>query len=329
MGEFDWIARYFVPLAAGVDGALGLKDDAALIPIDADRSLAVTVDAIVAGRHFLPHDRPDHVARKLLRVNLSDLAAMGATPAYAFLTTAWPLEVEESWIARFADGLKADLDRFGLGLGGGDTVATDGPATFTLTALGWIDPAKAIRRSGARVGDRIWVSGTIGDGAFGLRVATGEADWLERPLATQLLERYRLPEPRLGLGQTLAGTATAGLDVSDGLLQDLGHLARASGVALEISSAAIPCSAAASRFLATGAGTLIEAVTGGDDYELAFTAPDEPAIHDRLAVLAVQTATPVTAIGHVVEEDPSLPAIRFRDIAGGLIAVDRAGFRHF
>ncbi len=329
MGEFDWIAQYFRPLTEGVSEALGLADDAALIESGAGHGWAVTVDAVVAGKHFLPNDPLDLVARKLVRVNLSDLAAMGADPAFAFLTTAWPTGTRDEDVAAFARGLGQDLKAFCLALAGGDTVSTDGPFTASLTALGRVAPAEAIRRSGAKIGDGVWISGTIGDGAFGLAAAKGDLGALDAQTVAALAGRYRLPRPRLALGAALKGLATAGLDVSDGLIQDLGHIAAASGVALDISLAAVPLSKAAQAVIGVSEADLTHAVTGGDDYELAFTMPDTAEARARLALASARTATPVTHIGDVVAPDPLLPAVRPRDARGNLVALEREGYRHF
>ncbi|MGF1456213.1 MAG: thiamine-phosphate kinase [Alphaproteobacteria bacterium] len=327
MGEFDWIAQYFRPLTDGVSEALGLADDAALIQTAPGEGWAVTVDAIVAGKHVLPDDPLGLVARKLIRVTLSDLAAMGAEPAFAFLTTAWPTGTRDEDVAAFARGLGEDLKAFGLALAGGDTVSTDGPFTATLTALGRVDPRTALRRFGARAGDGVWVSGTIGDGAFGLLAARGDLAAADPRTVAALAERYRLPRPRLALGAALKGLATAGLDVSDGLVQDLGHIAAASGVALDISLAAVPLSEAARAVIDAGFADRAAAVTGGDDYELAFTLPDTA--RACLALASARAATPVTRIGHVVEADPGLPPVRVRDDEGRLVPLQDGGYRHF
>ncbi|HYF06153.1 MAG TPA: thiamine-phosphate kinase, partial [Acetobacteraceae bacterium] len=259
--EFSLIARHFGPLAG--PGALGLADDAALLDPPAGKQLVLAADAMVEGVHFLAADPPETVGRKLLRVNLSDLAAMGAAPLGYLMTTAFGRGMDEAWIAGFAAGLAEDQRAFGLSVLGGDTVVTPGPACFSLTILGSVEPGRAIRRAGARPGDEVWVSGSIGDGALGLLVLAGQvavgmppsrpspasagegvsdpSERLRGPLhaghAAFLAERYRLPQPRLALGQAVAAHVSAGMDVSDGLVQDLGHLCRAAGCGAEIAAA--------------------------------------------------------------------------------------------
>ena len=260
--EFDRIARHFRPLAG--PGSLGLTDDAAVFAPPAGRELVMTADAMVEGVHFLPGTAPDLVARKLLRVNLSDLAAMGAAPLGYLVTISVPRALGDDWFAGFAAGLRADQAAFGIALLGGDTTQTPGALTLSLTAVGHVAPGSAILRSGAQAGDWLWVTGTIGDGALGLHAARGElADpdgWLRG--------RYDLPTPRLGL--PLAGWAHAAADVSDGLFQDLGHICRASGVAAVVEAERIPLSPAA---MAAGPAWRELAWIGGDDYELLLAAP--------------------------------------------------------
>jgi thiamine-monophosphate kinase len=253
--EFDRIARHFRPLAG--PGALDLQDDAAVLMPPAGRELAIAADAMVAGVHFLPSDPPDLVARKLLRVNLSDLAAMGAEPLGYLTTISVPRDTPDSWFAAFAAGLAFDQAEFGIAVLGGDCTSTPGPVSLSLTILGHVAPGCAIRRSGARAGDEVWASGTIGDGALGLLAAQGKLPDRDGYLAG----RYRLPLPRLGLAR--AGLTNAAMDVSDGLVQDLGHLCRASGVSAEIAAADVPLSPQG-----RAAGDLTRCLTGGDDYEL-------------------------------------------------------------
>ncbi len=288
--EFDRIARHFRPLAAA--GGLGLGDDAALLTPPAGRELVLSADALVAGVHFLPRDPPDLVARKLLRVNLSDMAAMGAEPFAYLLTVSVPRATPDAWFAAFASGLAADQAEFGVALLGGDTTSTPGPVSLSLTIIGAVAPGQALSRAGARAGDEIWVSGSIGDGALGLLAAQGA---LADPTGF-LAGRYRLPRPRLALGMRLFGIASATMDVSDGLVQDLGHICRASGVGALLAAAAVPLSAAAR---AAGPERLALCLTGGDDYELLFTAPPER----RAALLSAAAAADlaVTRIGICTE----------------------------
>jgi thiamine-monophosphate kinase len=321
LGEFGRIRRFFAPLAG--PGGLGLLDDAALVDCRPGHRLVMTVDAMVEGVHYLPDDPPDLVARKLLRVNLSDLAAMGARPLHYLLTTALPKTVGDDWVARFAAGLAKDQRVFGVDLLGGDSVATPGPAALTLTAIGEVECGGEIRRSGARPGDRVWVSGTIGDAFLGLKVLRGEhADLTDADRAT-LVARFRLPEPRTALGPRLAGIAHAMLDVSDGLLADLGHICETSGVGATVRLAALPLSAAAQRLVAARPALAAQLATGGDDYELLFAAPAEASAAIRR--LSAELALPISEIGTIEAGE----AVRLIDPAGKPVPVGNAGWRHF
>ena len=314
LDEFGRIARFFAPLAAGFPGALGLTDDAALVAPGAGREFVVTTDALVADVHFRSIDPPDLIARKALRVNLSDLAAMGAAPVCYTLATILPESCGEAWLSAFVRGLAADQAEFGIVLAGGDSVRTPGPATLSVTAIGSVETGRALRRSGARPGDRVYVSGTIGDGALGLAVLAGRlADDSDGTLAG----RYLLPQPRLGLGQALVGRASAALDVSDGLVADLGHIAATSGGRIVIDSERVPLSPAARAALAADPRLMETILTGGDDYELAFTAAD--ALPDAIA------GVPVACIGRV--EAGSGVAVLDRE--GRPVTLFAGGYRHF
>ncbi len=320
--EFALIARLFRPLAASYPGALGLTDDAGLIEVPAGRRLVVTTDAMVAGVHFLPDDPADLIARKLLRVNLSDLAAMAAEPLGIVLAAAFPRHLDAAWMDAFAAGLGADLQAFGVALIGGDTVATPGPLTLTVTAFGSVAPGCELRRSGAKAGDRVWVSGTIGDAFLGLAVLQ---DRLAAPAgaAAELARRYRVPEPRCGLGPRLAGVAGAGMDVSDGLLADLGHICAASGLAAVVDAEAVPYSAAALAAIDGRPDLRLQSLGGGDDYELLFTAP--PEADSALRRIAAETGVPLTPIGVMVEGS----GVRLTDSKGRELTPPRSGYRHF
>lgn len=322
LDEFSLISRLFAPLAANHAGALSLEDDCALFPGPDGQEWAVTADAMVAGVHFLPDDPPDLIARKLLRVNLSDLAAMGATPRFILMTCAFPESVGEDWLNRYADGLAADCAQFSLTLIGGDTVSTPGPLTLSMTAIGILPKGTAILRSNARSGQSIWVSGTIGDGAFGL-LAARRGD-LDEPHRSDLLGRYRLPRPRVALGQALRGIAAACMDVSDGLAADLGHICRASGVGAEIEAASVPLSGAVRAAIAAGWGEGVEtALTGGDDYELLFTSP--PEMSGEILQLARRLSLNLTPIGRIVDGD----GVRVLGPDGSEMILTRAGYTHF
>ncbi len=316
-GEFALIDELLKPLAQGFPGALGLTDDAALVDVPAGKSLVIAKDAIVAGVHFLVDDPAEAVAQKLLRVNLSDLAAMGAAPLAYLTVIAKPKDLDDAWLAGFASGLGLDQKRFGLSLIGGDIVSTPGPLSLSCTILGLVEKGRALRRSTARPGDVIWVSGTLGDAALGLRVIKGLAATEDE--AFYLVERYRRPEPRLALGQRLLGLAHSAIDVSDGLLADLGHILEESTVGGRIEADRLPISAVAHGL----PGWLEAALGGGDDYELLFTAPESatPAIEALAGELGLRLA----AIGRI-DTGPGLEVV---DATGAPLTVEAHGWRHF
>lgn len=308
-GEFDWIARLLRPLTRGAPEALDLLDDAAVIPSRPGFDLIVTKDALVAGVHFLEGDPLDLVARKLLRVNLSDLAAKGAEPYGYFLTTAWPTGATWADRERFVTGLAEDGATYGLSLLGGDTVVTPGPLSLTATMLGWVPHGEAVLRRGARPGDLLAVSGPIGDGWLGLKAARGEiAD-------ASLAERYRLPSPRTDLREALRAHARAAADVSDGLLADAGHIATASGCAARIDLDRVPLSPGAAAWLAgqtDAAAALAALATGGDDYQIVCALAPERPVPAGLTVVGVFAAGQgVTAL-----------------FEGAPVSIDRLGWTH-
>jgi len=307
--EFSEIARLFRPLTGGAAGAFDLLDDAAVVPGRPGFDLVVTKDAIVEGVHVPIGERPDLIARKLVRVNLSDLAAKAAEPFGCFLAVAWPSSFAAAEREAFAAGLGDDLKAFGVALLGGDTVSTPGPFTASLTALGWVAQGAMVRRAGASVGDILAVSGTVGDGALGLMAARGEIDDPDGWLAG----RYRLPTPRLDLRASLRRSATAAADVSDGLVADAGHIAEASGRGLRIDLEALPLSPAARRWLEAQpdrAAALLRLATGGDDYEVVCTATGGP-------------PAGFTAIGQVTAGDE----VEVR-LEGVRLDVAQGGWRH-
>lgn len=323
LSEFDLIARYFAPLAAGFPGALGLADDAALIDVTPGTRLVATTDALVAGVHFLPDDPADRVARKLLRVSLSDLAAMGAVPRAYLLVAAFPTDINPDWLQGFAAGLAADQAEFGIVLAGGDTVAAGGALTLAVTALGEVAWGRELRRSTAQPDDLIFVSGTLGDSALGLAVLRGEAPSLMAAARAAARDRYQLPQPRLALGGRLAGLASAAIDISDGLVADLGHICAGSGLAARIESAHLPLSAAGHAALAADPSFLISALTGGDDYELLFTVAAHDA--DRVSALAAALDLRLTLIGKMTTGH----GVRVVDADGVDITPTGSGYRHF
>lgn len=321
IGEFERIRRFFAPLAA--PGGLGLLDDAALVDCRAGRQLVVTADAIIEGVHFLPDDPAETVARKLLRVNLSDLAAMGARPLHYLMTTALPAARGADWIAAFAKGLEEDQRRFQVSLLGGDSVATPGPAALSLTAIGEVPTGMGVKRSGGVAGDLVWVSGTIGDASLGLGVLRGAYPQLAPECRAALVSRFRIPEPRVELGPRLVGLANAMIDVSDGLLGDLGHICETSHVAARLELEALPLSPAARAVVDRQADLRASLAVGGDDYELLFTAP--PSASAAITELSAELGLPITLIG-VVEPGEG---VRLVDADGRTVPVADAGYRHF
>jgi len=324
-GEFDLIARYFAPLAAGAPGAFGLRDDAAAIEVAPGRRLVATADALVAGVHFMVGDAPGDIAAKMLRVNLSDLAAMGAEPRAYLMTLALPESVDDDWLAAFASELSAEQNRFGITLIGGDTVATSGPLTLSVTALG--EAETVLRRDGARAGDTVFASGTIGDAALGLALLNDPSAAWTRALAAgdadHLIARYRRPEPRLRLGQRLIGLAGAAIDVSDGLVADLGHICEVSRLGARLRAADAPLSPAARRALQADPSLRNTVLAGGDDYELLFTAPPDKT--EAVATLAADIALALTPIGDIVAGE----GVTVLDETGAPIHLNQTGYRHF
>src|ERR1700726_3682498 len=324
-GEDSLISRYFRPIATD-PGAFDLDDDAAVVKTPGE-DIVVTTDAIVEGVHFLPDDPPDTVARKALRVNLSDLAAKGASPAGFVLTLALR-SADDAWLTAFARGLGEDAGLFGCPLLGGDTVSTPGPLTISITAFGRVPEGRMVHRSGAKPGDRVVVTGTIGDAALGLDVLKGgpvAAALADDAVAeAALVGRYRVPQPRNALAKAVREHASAAMDVSDGLAGDLAKLCEASGVSAVIDAPSIPLSAAAATLLARGTVGIATLVSGGDDYEVLCAIPEgsfEAFAHEaKLARVAV------TSIGTVIAGS-SLP--RFLDGEGREIPLPRRPYSHF
>jgi len=318
MNEFELIARFFSPLSGA--GAFGLKDDAAVIPAQPGFDLVVTTDAIAEGADFFADDPADGVAKKALRVNLSDLAAKGAAPFGYLLNLSLPPDVTEEWLARFASGLEADQRRYGLSLLGGDTGR--GPLTIIITAFGFVPEGGMIRRDGARPGDDVYVTGTVGDSGGGLALCRGDGKGLDAEQRAFLIGHYRLPEPPMALGPRLCGVARASVDISDGLVADLAHVARASGVRLAIEAKAIPRTTALRALWGDGAEAILRAATAGDDYQIAFTAAADRA--QEVMVEAGRNGTTVTRIGSVTAGEGVALLLN-----GEELAVPRPGYRHF
>lgn len=321
--EFEAIARLLRPLAADAPEALDLADDAAVVPPRPGFELVVSADAMVAGVHFLEDDPLDLVARKLLRVNLSDLAAKGAEPYAYLLAAAWPASCGWPERQRFVRGLREDQEAYGIKLLGGDTSSTPGPLTLSLTILGWTPRGAMVRRTGAQPGHRVLVSGTIGDGWLGLQAAQGRLEHLGEG-AGWLADRYRLPRPRVELIEALRANATAAADVSDGLIADAGHVAEASGVGLVLQLGRLPLSAAAEVWVERQpdrARSLMRLASGGDDYEVVCTCV--PGAARDLIAEAGRAGIALADVGEVVE------GARVRvELDGIEVPVERTGWRH-
>lgn len=307
--EFELIARHFARSTRHTE--LGVGDDGALIAPTTGCELVVSTDMLVEGTHFLPDTSAEDLGWKTLAVNVSDLAAMGARPRWATLAASLP-EADDAWIAAFARGFFACAETFGVDLIGGDT--TRGPRNFCVTIFGELARGTALRRSGANAGDDVWVSGRPGRAALGLAHLQGRLD-LDEARRVDCVAALQRPQPRVTLGLGLVGLATAAIDVSDGLLADLGHILTASGLAASL-EIAIPPAPTFERdaWLA-----------GGDDYELLFTAP--PARRDAIQRLALQIGVPLERIGSLTPGEPG--AIVLRDSAGQPVAIGRRGYDHF
>jgi thiamine-monophosphate kinase len=322
LGEFALIDRYFRPLA-GDPGTFGLSDDAACYRQRPGDDLVLTADMLAAGVHFFADDPPDSIARKALRVNLSDLAAKGAEPFGYLLSLALPADWTDAWLKRFAAGLAADQRYYGVTLLGGDTTRAAGGLTIAITAVGRVPKGRMVLRSGAKAGDAIFVSGTIGDAALGLRLRKGMLGGKAR-VTKILLDRYLHPQPRLRLTPVLRRYASSGMDISDGLIGDLAHICDASSVGAEVSGHLVPLSSAARATLAADPRLLSVVLNGGDDYELLVTV--SPSAAKAFAAGAAAAGVPVTRIGEIVSSKGA-PVIR--DAAGKVVKLVTHSHTHF
>ncbi len=318
------IARFFGPIATD-PGALGLSDDAAFIKPPPGCDLVLKTDAIVGGVHFFPEDPAQAVASKALRVNLSDLAAKGARPLGFLLSLAIPTAIREDWLGGFAEGLRGDAVLFGCPLFGGDTDRTPGPVTVSIAMFGSVPEGTMVRRAGAKAGDRVFVTGTIGDAALGVALRGGKAKtWkLNDAQRQHLMSRYLLPQPRNVLAEAIRNHASAAMDISDGLVGDFGKLCRASGVAADINVASVPVSDAVKTVIMGDPAALELVLTGGDDYEIICTVPRTKAESFRTAAAAA--GVPVTELGEIKTGGGA----RFMDAAGNPLVFKRASFSHF
>ena len=318
MDEFSIIAEFFAPLASD-PAAFGLKDDAAAIPARPGFDTVITTDTITQGTDFFAHDPPAMVAQKALRVNLSDLAAKGAVPAFYFLNLVLPHGVTRDWLKSFTDALARDQHQFGISLLGGDTSAGD-LAAVSVTALGYVPTGTMLRRNGAKAGDSVYVTGTIGDSAGGLAIFKRENHALNEAQRDHLIARYRIPDPPVAFGAGLRGLASASVDVSDGLIADLGHLA--AQVAITVDVEKVPRSDSLRAFWGDEPAAIIRAITAGDDYQIAFTA--QPQDESRIVAAAKAAGISVTAIGTVGAGQGVTVTHR-----GQILAIPKAGYRHF
>ncbi len=329
-GEFDLIASYFRPLAKKEGGALGLTDDAAVLDVRDGQKLVVTMDTLVSGVHFLEFTPPHFIAARALRVNLSDLASMGAEPAYYTLSLSLPtfgnVGYGEDWLDRFSQALAVEQDLYDVTLVGGDTVSTPGPLSVTITAFGWVPAGQEMRRSGANVGDIVYVSGTVGDASLGLAVVQGGLADLEPSFLEIVTERHHRPQPRLDLGRKLFNLADAAIDISDGLIQDLGHICKASNVSAELRATDVPLSIPGKKIVEDEPDMIKTVLSGGDDYELLFTVP--PEWQESVASLANELGLPLTPIGDIVAPKDGSTVTVF-DGTGKEMTMPSSGYRHF
>jgi thiamine-monophosphate kinase len=326
--EFQLIEQYFAPLTRGFPGACGLRDDAAVISPAPGHELVVKSDVIVGGVDFAPDVPAESIARRALRVNLSDLAAKGAVPRAYLVDLMLPASIDEPWVAGFAAGLAQDQAEYGVHLAGGDMSSTPGPVAVAVTVFGETPIGRIIRRFDARVGETVYVTGTIGDSALGLDVLRAGAGALPADAAAFLLDRHRLPQPRVGLGPRLIGLASAAIDISDGLVADLRHLCAVSGLVGTLEAAAVPLSAAARAVLARAPEQRARVLGGGEDFEILFTAPAAAAA--RVAALARESGVAITAVGRVAAPAAGeRPGVRVLDEAGRPLELAVEGWTHF
>ena len=325
LDEFDRIKKYFKPLASAERGSLDLLDDAAVLPIGSASELVISTDALVEGIHYVGDEDASLIAQKSLRTNLSDMAAMGAAPwAYTLSLILDPLKKcsADQWLDSFVAGLQIDQNKYDVRLIGGDSVVGAGPTVISITIIGKLNNKGPLVRSGALQNDDVYVSGTIGDSAAGLQVIKGSLDFLDLSDQIYLKNRYYLPQPRVALGLALVGLASAAMDVSDGLIQDMGHLCSASGLAAVINWPNVPLSPPVITLLESKSISISAIINGGDDYELLFTAPS--ILRPDIEELSKKTEVPLTRIGYMTEGADVL----LMDKENQLISLAGAGFKH-
>lgn len=315
MNEFGIISKYFAPLTQSSSGAFGLKDDAAVISPESGYDLVITKDAIIENVHFLPSDSAFDIAVKLMAVNLSDLAAKGAKPVGYFLAIMFPKNTSEKWLEEFASGISNMIKLYGGAVLGGDTTSHNGALALSLTAIGQVKTGAMIKRSGAKTGDDIYVSGTIGDSFLGLNILQGKI----KGESDYLVSRYKKPQPRVELGLNLVDIANSSIDVSDGLLADLGHICEASGLGAIINPDVITLSEDAEKFIDIKYSHL----SGGDDYEILFTA--KPEHEQKIQQISDKLQLKITKIGNIT----SSCGVKLINSQGEEVIIEKTGYSHF
>lgn len=326
-GEEELIQTFLAPLAAGAPGAFGLTDDCAALTPPPGHDLVLKTDAVAEGVHYLPDDPPETIGWKALAVNASDLAAKGATPLVYLMSLSFPAPPTRSWLASFTAGLARAQAAFGCHLVGGDTDRRSGPVSITIMIAGAVPTGAMVRRTTARPGDRLFVSGALGDGALGLQLLLkpdgAAAAGLDASDVAALVARYRTPTPRLALATALRTYASAAMDLSDGLAKDLGRMMRGSGTGARVAFARLPLSTGAARLLAVDGSRAISIAATGDDYEVLATVPAASAA--AFVTAATHAGVPVTDIGEVVSD----PGVVILDSAGAPLTFGRTGWDHF
>ncbi len=325
--EFDLIARYFAPLSESLPGALGLTDDVGILHVPEGRELVVSADTIVAGVHFPEDMGAADIARRALRVNLSDIAAKGATPWAYTMALQLTDAVDTAWLQDFTNALADDQKAFGPALLGGDTTRTPGPLAISINIFGQTIENKSIKRSGASVGDDVYVTGTVGDSMLGLAALQGRMSFENGAVRDELVARFTHPQPRVSVGPALVPFASAAADVSDGLTADLGHICSASKVAARIELPEVPLSPAAMASVTDNQPLRLSLLSGGDDYEIVFTAPES--VRAAIADVSVETGVAITRIGRTVARESQKRPVVVCDDAGRELDTGDGGFRHF
>lgn len=325
--EFGLIRQYFAPLAAGEAGALDLRDDAAVLRPDPGCDLVLSTDTLVAGVHFPENTPPGDIARRALRVNLSDIAAKGATPRGYLMSLQLTDDIDGAWLRDFAEALAADQQTYALGLFGGDTTRTPGPFAINIGIFGQVSENSTIKRSGARPGDDVYVTGSIGDACLGLMLLQGRISLDPGDLRADLIGRFSHPQPRVQLGPKLVGLAHAAADVSDGLIADLGHICEASGTSAVMRISDVPLSDAARTAVTDNQPLRLSLLSGGDDYEIVFTAP--VSARADIASVGTQTGVAITRIGEIGERGSRDRPVIVHDDDGGELDTGDGGYQHF